>query len=145
MADTTNCTLREAIARAKLNDAANGNDCDPTNSAGADLVIFSFPPEELPAPNTINLVTDGPEDLELVIDDDIIISGPNAGNAADLVINWGEEFLSANSILRLQNTAQSATATITVRNLTISGADGVGQDGGGFKAEADSVVMLDNE
>lgn len=135
------CTLREAIARANLNDpAGGGNDCDPTGTTGSDTITFN-----LTTLSTITLNNSSlGNDLGLIIDDDLTIQGP--GTAADVVIFWQQDALSMTPMLLFENTqtGTNTLADISINNITLNGASPSGGTGGAFVAAADTMVNMDS-
>lgn len=140
------CTLREAIHRANLNDAAGGpKDCDPTGTVGNDIITFNIagPSATINLEGTLN----SGGDRQLTIDDDLTIDAFNFINP--LRIEWNSPNSYVASILRLENTAASPTAKISINNVRITGAKSLGNGGGIFvganvDAELDTVTISEN-
>jgi len=108
-----NCTLREAIERAQLDDGVTGNDCNPIGDDEPDVIQFSFS-----TPQTITLANQGEViNSALFIDEDLTITGPESPNQVTIDGNFDS------SIFDISNAdaANNLISDVVIENLILTG------------------------
>jgi CSLREA domain-containing protein len=137
--DNGNCALREAISAANLNgavDACAGGDSDSTDTISLPGGTYALTIEGVANPND-----NGNGDLDLdLVQGSVTIDGPDTGTPATITSS-----LTSPAQRILETTTTTATGTLTLSDVVITGGDASAQgSGGGVRMAIDNDLVVED-